>query len=35
MSWVNPRRAAIGVAIVLLATLPVWVGNPYYINVSS
>ena len=35
MSRINSRRAAIGVALVLLATLPVWVGNPYYINVSS
>ena len=29
------RHAAITVALLLLATLPVWVGNPYYINVAS
>jgi branched-chain amino acid transport system permease protein len=29
------RAAAIILALVALATLPVWVGNPYYINVSS
>jgi branched-chain amino acid transport system permease protein len=29
------RYAAIAVALLLLATLPVWVGNPYYINVAS
>ncbi len=29
------RHAAIAVALLLLATLPVWVGNPYYINVAS
>ncbi len=30
-----PRGVAIAIAILVLATLPVWVGNPYYINVSS
>jgi ABC-type branched-subunit amino acid transport system permease subunit len=35
MTWLTARNAAIVVAIVLLATLPKWVGNPYYINVSS
>jgi branched-chain amino acid transport system permease protein len=29
------RIVAIGIALVLLATLPVWVGNAYYINISS
>lgn len=29
------RRAAIGIALLLLLTLPFWVGNPYYINISS
>ena len=29
------RGAATAIALVLLATLPIWVGNPYYINVSS
>jgi branched-chain amino acid transport system permease protein len=35
MSWMNGQRAAIGVAVLLLITLPFWVGNPYYINVAS
>jgi branched-chain amino acid transport system permease protein len=35
MSSITPRRAAIGIALLLLVTLPIWVGNPYYINVSS
>jgi branched-chain amino acid transport system permease protein len=35
MSSITPRRAAIGIALLLLITLPIWVGNPYYINVSS
>jgi branched-chain amino acid transport system permease protein len=35
MSPLTPRRAAIGIALILLITLPIWVGNPYYINVSS
>ena len=35
MSLLTPRRAAIGVAVLALAALPVWVGNPYYINVAS
>ena len=35
MSPLTPRRAAIGIALVLLITLPIWVGNPYYINISS
>ena len=35
MSWLNARRVAIGVAFLLLVTLPIWVGNPYYINVAS
>jgi len=35
MSPITPRRAAIGIALLLLVTLPIWVGNPYYINVSS
>jgi branched-chain amino acid transport system permease protein len=35
MSHLTPRRAAIGIALILLITLPIWVGNPYYINVSS
>ena len=35
MSPLTPRRAAIGIALILLITLPAWVGNPYYINISS
>ena len=35
MSWMSSRRAATGVAVVLLVTLPAGVGNPYYINVAS
>ena len=35
MSWINPRRAAIAVAILALLTLPAWVGNSYYINIAS
>ena len=35
MSSITPRRAAIAVALVLLATLPIWVGNTYYINIAS
>jgi branched-chain amino acid transport system permease protein len=32
---ITPQRIAIGVALVLLATLPLWVGNAYYINIAS
>jgi branched-chain amino acid transport system permease protein len=35
MSWLTRQRAGIAVAVFLLVTLPVWVGNPYYINVAS
>ena len=35
MRFLTPRRAAIGVAVLALAALPVWIGNPYYVNVSS
>jgi branched-chain amino acid transport system permease protein len=35
MSRVSVQRVAIGIAIVLLVTLPVWIGNPYYINIAS
>jgi branched-chain amino acid transport system permease protein len=35
MSRYNARLAAIVVALALLATVPVWVGNPYYINIAS
>jgi len=31
----TPRRAAIAIALLLLATLPGWVGNSYYINIAS
>jgi branched-chain amino acid transport system permease protein len=29
------QRAAIAVALVLLVTLPAWVGNSYYVNIAS
>ena len=29
------RHGAIALAILLLVTVPVWVGNPYYINIAS
>ena len=29
------RYAAIAVALLLLVTVPIWVGNPYYINIAS
>src|SRR5262249_38681483 len=29
------RYGAIAVALLLLATLPFWIGNPYYINIAS
>ncbi len=32
---VKLRYAAIAVALALLATLPMWVGNSYYINIAS
>jgi branched-chain amino acid transport system permease protein len=35
MSRPTPRWVAIGAALIALATLPIWVGNPYYINVAS
>jgi branched-chain amino acid transport system permease protein len=35
VSFITPRRAGIGVTLILLATLPIWVGNTYYINIAS
>ncbi len=35
MSLQQLRRAAIAVALLLLATLPFWVTNPYYVNIAS
>jgi branched-chain amino acid transport system permease protein len=35
MSLLTPRPAANGIALLVLVTLPIWVGNPYYINISS
>lgn len=29
------RRAALALALLLLATLPAWVGNAYYVNIAS
>jgi branched-chain amino acid transport system permease protein len=35
VSSITPRRAGLGVTLILLATLPIWVGNTYYINIAS
>jgi branched-chain amino acid transport system permease protein len=35
VSRFTPRRAALALALVALATLPAWVGNTYYINIAS
>ena len=35
MRRITPSRVPIVVALVLLATLPMWVGNSYYINIAS
>ncbi len=35
MRRITPPRVPIVVALVLLATLPMWVGNSYYINIAS
>jgi branched-chain amino acid transport system permease protein len=35
MTLLTPRWAALAIAAVALVTLPIWVGNPYYINVAS
>jgi len=32
---ITPLRAAIGVALLALLSLPMWVGNTYYINITS
>src|SRR5689334_24724074 len=32
---VRLRYAAIAIALALLATLPMWVGNSYYVNIAS
>jgi branched-chain amino acid transport system permease protein len=32
---IRPRYVALALGLVLLVTLPVWVGNPYYINIAS
>ena len=29
------RRVALALAIVALATLPYWIGGPYYVNIAS
>jgi branched-chain amino acid transport system permease protein len=29
------RRAALGLAIIALVTLPYWIGGPYYVNIAS
>ena len=35
MSRVSPERAAGALAVVLLISLPVWIGNSYYVNIAS
>jgi len=35
MTWPAPRDAAIALVAILAVTLPVWVGNTYYINITS
>ena len=35
MTGLNARRAALALSGIALITLPIWVGNPYYINVAS
>jgi branched-chain amino acid transport system permease protein len=35
MTGVSARRAALALSSIALITLPIWVGNPYYINVAS
>src|SRR5919197_1908424 len=35
MSRIKARYVAIALALVLLVSLPIWVGNTYYINVAS
>jgi branched-chain amino acid transport system permease protein len=35
VSFLTPQRARLGVALALLVTLPLWVGNTYYINIAS
>lgn len=35
MNGVTIRRAALAFVLLALATLPVWVGNTYYINIAS
>jgi branched-chain amino acid transport system permease protein len=35
MTLFTPRRVAIAVAILLLATLPLWIADTYYVNITS
>lgn len=35
MSRITPQRVAIALALLALLSLPVWVGNSYYINIAS
>ena len=35
MSAAIRSRLAMGVAFIALATLPIWMAHPYYINISS
>jgi len=35
VSLLTQQRAGLAIALVLLVTLPVWIGNTYYINIAS
>lgn len=35
MTAITARRLAIGLAVLLLLTLPLWIGNPYYVSIAS
>ena len=35
MTLLTSRRAAVAIGVLLLLTLPLWVGNPYYISIAS
>jgi branched-chain amino acid transport system permease protein len=32
---ITPQRVALAIVLVLLVTLPAWIGNSYYINIAS
>ena len=35
MSRIGPRRILLALSAIALVTLPIWVGNSYYINIAS